>query len=113
MNTPEGMEITASRRWLSTSSRRISRWALEDPNSTPSGTIQAHRPPTLSIFKNRAKNSSSVFLVLHSFSRSADTISASRLPLKGGLARMREYFSRSGFWSDRLSRYWMVGLSTP
>ena len=33
--------------------------------------------------------------------------------MKGGLARIREYLSRSVFWSDRLSRYWMVGLSTP
>ena len=52
-------------------------------------------------------------MVLHTFKRSADTMSASRLPLKGGLARIRVYLSRSGFWSLRLSRYSMKGLSMP
>ena len=41
------------------------------------------------------------------------TMSASRLPLKGGFASMRLYLSRSGFWSLRLSRYSMKGLPMP
>ena len=47
------MEITASRRLPSTSSLRIALWAVEEPNSTPSGTITAPRPPTFSIRKNK------------------------------------------------------------
>ena len=105
--------MTACSRWFSTSSRRISRCALDEPKSTPSGTMTAARPPTFSIRRKSARKSSSVFLVLQSLSRSAETMSASRLPLKGGLARIRLYFSRSVFWSLRLSRYSMNGLSTP
>lgn len=37
--------------------------ALEEPNSTPSGTITAARPPVFSRRRKRARNSSSVFFV--------------------------------------------------
>jgi hypothetical protein len=50
--------------------RRSSLCALLEPNSTPSGTITAARPPGLSRRRNRARNSSSVFLVLTMASRS-------------------------------------------
>jgi hypothetical protein len=43
--------------------RRNSLCALLEPNSTPSGTITAARPPSLSSCRNSAMNSSSVFLV--------------------------------------------------
>src|SRR5699024_12382249 len=46
--------------------------ALVPPNSTPSGTITAARPPGLSSRKNNARNSSSVFLVLTSLSNALD-----------------------------------------
>lgn len=39
-------------------------WALDEPNSTPSGTITAALPPAFSSFRNRATNSSSFFFVL-------------------------------------------------
>ena len=45
------------------------------PNKTPSGTIDAHLPPFLSILRNNAKNNNSVFLVLVTFNKSALTAS--------------------------------------
>ena len=39
------METTASSRFSSMSFLRISTWALLEPNSTPSGTMTAARPP--------------------------------------------------------------------
>ena len=41
--------------------------SAEEPNKTPSGTMQAHLPPTFSILRNKARNNSSVFFVLHTF----------------------------------------------
>jgi hypothetical protein len=52
-----------SSRWSSTSILRISLCAVEEPSSTPSGTITAARPPGFSSFKNSAMKRSSVFLV--------------------------------------------------
>ena len=51
----------------------MSLWALELPNKTPSGTIEAQRPPVFKIRKNNDKNKSSVFFVLVTFNKSADT----------------------------------------
>jgi hypothetical protein len=64
LNTPPGSFTTASSLWSSTRIRRSSLCALLDPNSTPSGTITAARPPGLSSRRNSARNNSSVFLVL-------------------------------------------------
>ena len=47
--------------------------AFDEPKSTPSGTMHAQRPLILSIFKNKIKKSNSVFLVLQTFNKSADT----------------------------------------
>jgi hypothetical protein len=49
--------------------------ALLLPNNTPSGTITAALPPFLSIRKNSAKKSSSVFFVFVTLSKSAETAS--------------------------------------
>ena len=43
------------------------------------------------------KNNNSVFFVLHTFNISVDTESASKLPLNGGFAKIKEYLSLSGF----------------
>ena len=107
------MEITASRRLSSISVLRTALCAFDEPKSTPSGTIQAHLPPTFSIRKNSVRNSNSVFFVLQTFSKSGETMSLSRLPLNGGLARISEYISLSGFCSERLSRYSIEGLAIP
>ena len=95
LNTPAGIEITASSRFLSTSSRRTALCAADDPNNTPSGTIAAHRPPTRSIRKNNTRNNNSVFFVLATLSKSGDTPSKSRLPLNGGFVRINENFPAS------------------
>ena len=71
--------------------------ALLDPNNTPSGTIHAHLPPIFNILINKAKKSSSVFLVLATFNKFADTESASNDPLNGGLASINEYLPVSIF----------------
>ena len=75
--------------------------------------MHAHLPPTFNILKNNVKNKSSVFFVLHTFSKSPETDSASRLPLNGGFANTNVYLSLSEFWSDKLSRYSIHGLSIP
>ena len=64
LKTPEGIEMTACSWWFSTSSFRMLLCALEEPNKTPSGTMQAQRPPFFSICRKSARKSSSVFLVL-------------------------------------------------
>ena len=69
--------------------------AFDEPNNTPSGTMQAHLPPTFNIRTNNARNNNSVFFVLHTFSKSPDTDSASRLPLNGGFASTNENLSLS------------------
>ena len=46
-----------------------------EPNSTPSGTITAARPPGFKSFRNSAMNSSSVFFVLTTASRSFAVVS--------------------------------------
>ena len=56
--------MTARSWWFSISSFRMLWCALLEPNSTPSGTMQAQRPPVLSIRRKSARNRSSVFLVL-------------------------------------------------
>ena len=72
LNTPEGSFTTASSFCSSTSARRRARCALVEPNSTPSGTITAARPPGFSSRRNSARNSSSVFLVFTIRCSSAD-----------------------------------------
>ena len=47
-NTPDGSFTTASSFWSSTNALRSVLCALLEPNSTPSGTITAARPPGLS-----------------------------------------------------------------
>ena len=89
LKTPEGMEMTACRRLFSMISLRMALWAFWEPNSTPSGTMEAQRPPTLRLLRKSAKNSSSVLVVAAMLRRSLATVSLSRLPLKGGLARIR------------------------
>ena len=63
---------------------------------TPTGIILTQRPPVLRRRRNKLKKSSSVFLVppLIWFNDFA-TVLGSRLPLKGGFARTREYISLS------------------
>ena len=51
--------------------------------------MEAQRPPTLRLLRKSAKNSSSVLVVAAMLRRSLATVSLSRLPLKGGLARIR------------------------
>ncbi|MEN3033256.1 N-6 DNA methylase, partial [Chromobacterium amazonense] len=48
---------------------------FDEPNSTPSGTMTAARPPGFSKRRNRARNSSSVFLVLTICNRSLAVLS--------------------------------------
>ena len=55
--------------------RRMSLCAPEEPNSTPSGTITAARPPVRSSRRKRATKSSSVFFVLTIFRRSFAVVS--------------------------------------
>src|SRR3954463_9903793 len=56
--------MTASSFWSSTRSWRRVLCALDEPKSTPSGTMTAARPPFLRRRRNRARKRSSVFLVL-------------------------------------------------
>ena len=56
--------MTASSFWSSTSILRSVLCALDEPKSTPSGTMTAARPPGLSRRRKSARKSSSVFLVL-------------------------------------------------
>ncbi len=66
---------TASSFCSSTSIRRSALCALLEPNSTPSGTITAARPPGLSSRRKSARKSSSVFFVLTIASRSLAVVS--------------------------------------
>ena len=77
--------MTARSWWFSISSFRMLWCALLEPNSTPSGTMQAQRPPVLSIRRKSARKSNSVFLVLVTAFRSSLMLSASTVPLNGGL----------------------------
>ena len=75
LKTPLGSFTIASSFWSSTSFLRSATCALVEPNSTPSGTMTAARPPGWSNRRNRARNSSSVFLVLTTRSRSSAVVS--------------------------------------
>ena len=88
-NTPAGIEITARRHCLSISSLRMAMWALSLPNNTPSGTTEKQRPPTFSERTNKARNNSSVALVLAIDNRLLLMVLFNTLPEKGGLATQR------------------------
>ena len=95
--------MTARSWWFSMSSFRMLWCALLEPNSTPSGTMQAQRPPVLSIRRKSARNRSSVFLVLVTAFRSSLMLSASTVPLNGGFARQTVYLLQMEFCFDTLS----------
>ena len=67
------------------------------------GNHSAFQASTLSAGKNSARNSSSVFLVLVTAFRLSWMLSASTVPLKGGLARHMVYFPLIWFCLDTLS----------
>ncbi|MNT89801.1 hypothetical protein D3C72_2305940 [compost metagenome] len=75
LNAPPGSDTTPSSFCSSTSIRRSSLCAFDEPKSTPSGTITAARPPGFSNRKNSARNSSSVFFVLTIACNSFDVFS--------------------------------------
>ena len=102
-NTPLGIDITASNLLLSTSSFLIALWALDEPNKTPSGTIDAHLPPTFNILINAAMNNNSVLVVDAIASKSFEIVSFIKLPENGGLAIIRLYFPLSSFSDERES----------
>ena len=107
------MEITASRRLFSTISLRMDLCAFDEPKRTPSGTIEAHLPPTLRDFRNNERKRSSVFFVDVSVSRSFEIVSLSREPVNGGFAIISEYSSLWVLSSERESCQLMFGASTP
>src|SRR5205085_5705396 len=65
LNTPDGIETTASSRFSSINFLRVSTCALLEPNSTPSGEMAAHRPPISSRRRNRCKKQQLRLFVAH------------------------------------------------
>ena len=68
--------------------------AVLEPNSTPSGTMTAARPPGLSRRKKRARKSNSVFLVFTTLLQVPGAVLVLDEPAKGGLPD-EVYFSSS------------------
>jgi hypothetical protein len=58
LNTPPGSEMTASSLWSSTRIFLNVLCAVEEPKTTPSGTMTAARPPGLSRRRKSARKSS-------------------------------------------------------
>ena len=79
--------MTALRFCPSTSSLRRVLCAVLEPNSTPSGTMTAARPPGLSRRKKRARKSNSVFLVFTTCCRSLAQFSYSSRAGKGRVSQ--------------------------
>ena len=105
--------MTASKRWFSTISFLIARWALELLERTPFGTMDKQRPPILSIRTKSEINSNSVFVVLVVTNKSLEIDSLSKLHANGGLARIKEKLSRQALSSERESCHEIFGSSTP
>ena len=114
LNTPLGIDIIASSLWFSIISFLIALCWFELPKSTPSGTIDAVRPPVFNIFKNNAKNSNSVFFDLFvSANKSLAIVSNSTEPLKGGFAKTNVNLFLSSFSSPIAFLYSILGFSIP
>src|SRR3989344_5149509 len=101
LNTPEGIDITASNLHFSSSNSLIFLCAFEFPNKTPSGTITAHLPPIERELYISSKNKSSVLLVL--IVRSSDFSLSFIEPLNGGFARTKSYNPFSLYLFDNVS----------